>query len=94
MDQFFSIVDFFRTHAGFSLHTDRMAIRIPDKFVPIEMLVTIHSKQYPDLAAQLEDIARSSANNPLEAQDQIRQTVQGYEMYLAKGRIKPKALCS
>ena len=71
-----------------------MALRIPDKLVPIEMLVTIHSKHYPDLAAQLENIARSSEKNPWEAQAQIRHTVQVYEMYLATGRIKPKALCS
>lgn len=71
-----------------------MASYIPPEIVPIDMLVTIHSREYPDLAKQLQDIARSSENNPLEAQNKIRQTVQTYQMYLANGRLKPKALCS
>lgn len=71
-----------------------MATRIPTEFIPIEMAIIMITKQYPDLAPQLERIRLSSENNPLAAQDKIREAVQVYEMYLANGRLKPKALCS
>ncbi len=71
-----------------------MASRIPDEIVPLEMAVIMITKQYPDLADELEEIVLASENNPLEAQNKIIQTVKTYEMYLANGRLMPKAKCS
>ena len=71
-----------------------MASLIEKHVIPIEMEVTIHTHRYPDLAGQLEELALSTELTPIEVQDKIRETVQMYEMYLANGRIKPKALCS
>ena len=71
-----------------------MASFLPYEQTPLNMRITMITKKYPDLAAQLEDIIHSSKHNPMQAQDKIRHVVQTYEMNLANGRLKPKAMCS
>ena len=71
-----------------------MASVIPENLIPIEMWTTMIIQRYPDLADQLDEISMRGDLSVIEKEKEIHNALQIYEMYLANGRIKPKAMCS
>ena len=71
-----------------------MAQLLPRSDVPLEMLVLMISKKYPDLEDELQTIIQSNSLTRNEAEKEIHHAVSLYQMQLANGRIKPKALQS
>ncbi len=71
-----------------------MASVIPQEQIPLEMWITMITQQYPDLADELDEIAQCAELSTIEVEKKIYDTLQTHKMYLANGRIKPKAMCS
>jgi len=71
-----------------------MAQALCKELVPLEFLVPMIAKDYPDLTDQLEAIIRKPDISRHDAEKEIARAVDMYQMQLVAGRIKPKALQS